>query len=149
MFVPGIICAGTFMSEYPRMFLGPPVQAPLCLSIPGFPRILGRSQDVPGITCAGTLSTCIQGFPGYSDNPRMFQGTTCAITFLSEYPKILRILGRPQNVSRTTYFTVWVSQDSRDTRMIPRCPTPLSEYPRISRILWRSQDATICKYIHL
>ena len=104
------------MSEYPR--------------IPG---ILGRSQDVPEITCAGTLSTCIPGYLGYSDDPGMFLGTPCAITLLSEYPRILRILRQSQDVPRTTYSSFGVSQDSWDTRRSQDVPGTmhLCNYPTV------------------
>ena len=114
----------------PRCSREPPVQLLFCLSSPGY------LDDPRMFLGPPTPLSEYSGVPGYSDDPgcswlhlcnyptvwvsQDVPGTTCART--PEYPWNPRILGRFQDVPRTTYPSVWVCQDSRILRWSLRLP---------------------------
>ena len=106
-------------SDNPRIFLGPPMHGHPLSEYPSIPGVLGKSQEVPGITCVGTPTALVsQDSWDAQMIPDVF-GTTSP---LSEHHRIPGIPRKSKNAVGT------------------KQGGPLSEYPRIPRIFGRSQD---------
>ena len=127
------------------MFVGPCVYRPHCLSIPGIPGYSDDPRMFMGTSVHEAHCLSIPGFSGYSDNSRMFLGPCVYRPPLSEYPRNHRILGRSQDVPRTTSArTTIMSEYPRNPGILrhkrpctggPRNILGLSEYPGKTGIL--------------